>query len=123
MGGMDSGWRPFQIDHNRRAREKLAEGEGGGGGAFRDWDAVLMFYEIVIAVDGYAELRGMPAPKSHNARRAIVRRYLPHLADPYEELYGLSLEARYSNGYAMTEKAWREAARCHGMLTGNIPMQ
>lgn len=112
---MDSGRRPLQIDHNRRAREKLAEGEGGGG-AFRDWDAVLTFCEIVIAVDGYAELRGVPAPKTHNARRAIVRRHLPRLADSYEELYGLSLEARHSNGYAMTEKAWREAARCHGML-------
>ena len=121
MGGMDSEWRPLQIDHNRRAREKLAEGEGGG--AFMDWDAVPMFCETVIAVDGYAELRGVPAPKSHNARRAIVRRHLPHLADPYEELYGLSLEAKYSNGYAMTEKAWRKAARCRGMLTGNIPMQ
>ena len=120
---MDTKWRQLQIDHNRRARERLAGGKASGGGAFRDWEATLMFYEIVIAVDGYAEIRGIPVPKSHKERRAIVKRHLPHLADQYDDLYGLSLEARYYNGYDMTETGWRKAALCHEILSRSIPVQ
>ncbi len=83
----------------------------------------MMFHEIVIAVDGYAEIRGIPVPKTHKARRAIVRRHLPHLAEQYNDLYTLSLIARYYDGYDMTEKAWREAARCSEMLARSIPVQ
>ena len=117
---MDASWRPLQIDCNRRARGRLAE---GGGARFWGWEIVMMFYDIVITVDGYAELRGMPAPRSHRERRALVERHLPYMVDPYEELYSLSLEGRYYKGYAMTEKAWREAARCREMLARGIPVQ
>ena len=115
---MNTGWRPYQIDYNKRARGRLAEGDGA---RFWAWEIVMVFYEIVIALDGYAGVRGMPVPKSHRERRALVRRHLPHLVDPYEELYGLSLKARYYKGYAMTEKAWRKAARCREMLARGIP--
>ena len=64
----------------------------------------MMFYEIVIAPDGYAEARGLPTPRNHKARRAIVEWHLPLLADLCNELYALSLEARCYNGYVMTEK-------------------
>lgn len=80
-----------------------------------------MFYEIVIAVDGYAIMRGIPAPRNHAARRSIVMRHLPYLAESYDGLYGLSLEARYYKGYAMTKNAWRRALQCHEVLTRNIP--
>ncbi len=83
----------------------------------------MMFYEIVIAVDGYAELRGIPVPETHTARRAIVRRHLPHLAEQYNDLYGLSLKARYYEGCDMTEKAWFEAAACRETLASSIPVQ
>ena len=102
------------------AREKLA---GGDGARFWGWEVVLVFYDIVIAVDGYAEIKGMPVPKSHEARRFLVERYLPHLVDPYDDLYSLSLKARYYKGYTMTEKAWFEAARCHEILARAIPVQ
>ena len=118
---MDASWRIHQIDHNRRARGKLTEGVGGG--SFRDWEVVMMFYEIVIAVDGYAELRGMPVPKSHRARQTLVERHLPHLAESYYDLYGLSLEAKYCQGYDMTENAWCKAKQCHGILSKSIPVQ
>ncbi len=36
----------------------------------------MMFYEIVIALDGYAEARGLSTPKNHKAGRAIVERHL-----------------------------------------------
>ena len=81
----------------------------------------MMFYEIVIILDGYAEASGMPAPKNHKARRVIVKRRLPHLVDFYNDLYSLSLEARYYNGYDMTEKEWRVAARCCEALARSIP--
>ena len=117
---MDIGWRRGQIDFNVGARERLAK---SGGARLWAWEIVIMFYEIVIALDGYAEARGMPAPKSHRERRAIVRRYLPHLAKPYDDLYGLSLVARYYKGYAMTETAWYEAAGCRETLARGIPVQ
>ena len=117
MHGMDPEWRRIQVKHDRRAREKLAK---GGGARFWDWEATMMFYEIVIALDGYAEARGIPTPKNHKARRAIVERHLPLLADFYNDLYSLSLEARYYNGYDMTEKEWREAARCREALARSI---
>ena len=120
---MDTGWRLLQIDHDRKARKILAEGGRSIGARLWDWEAVMLFYEIVIALDGYAELRGMPAPQNHKARRAIVRRHLPHLAEPYNALYALSLEARYYDGYDMTESEGRRAARCHEMLSRNIPVQ
>ena len=64
---------------------------------------------------------GSPAPKSHRERRAIVELHLPHLVNPYDILYGLSIEARYRKGYAMDEKSWRKAARCCEVLGGGIP--
>ena len=115
---MDPRWRRNQAEHDRRARERLA---GGGGERFWDWEAAMMFYEIVIVLDGYAEARGLPTPKNHKARRALVKRHLPHLAGLYGDLYGLSLEARYYDGYVMTEKEWCEAARCHEALARSIP--
>ena len=120
---MDPGWRLLQIDHDRKARKILAEGGRSIGARLWDWEAVMLFYEIVIALDGYAELGGMPAPQNHKARRAIVRRHLPHLAEPYNALYALNLEARYYDGYDMTESGGRRAARCHEMLSRNIPVQ
>ena len=113
----------MQIDHNRKVREILAEAGRDIGARFWGWEAVLMFYEIVIILDGYAELRGMPAPQSHKARRALVGRHLPHLAEIYKGLYGLSVTTRYHNGYAMTKDAGLEAARCHEILSRNIPVQ
>lgn len=65
----------------------------------------------------------MPVPKSHEARRLLVERYLPHLVDPYDDLYSLSLKAGYYKGYTMTEKAWFEAAQCHEILARAIPVQ
>ena len=120
---MDIGWRLIQVDYNRRVREALAEAGRGIGARFWGWETVLMFYEIVIILDGYAELRGMPAPRSHAARRSIINRHLPHLVEIYEGLYGLSVTARYHNGYAMTEDAGLEAARCHETLVRSIPTQ
>ena len=120
---MDPAWRLHQIGYNRRARERLAAGSGSGGTRFWGWEIVIMFCEIVIALDGYAEAGGMPVPKSHRARRAIVRRHFPRLAETYDGLYTLSLTARYYNGYAMTKMMWRKAAQCHGMLSKAIPVQ
>ena len=118
MGGTGTRRRPLQTGHGKAAREVLSR---GGGARFRDWVAVIMFYEIVIILDGYAEARGMPAPKSRKARRAVVRRHLPRLVDFYDGLHALSLEARYYKGYAMTEGEARRAARCHGILARSIP--
>lgn len=115
---MDPRWRRNQVEHDCRAREKLAKGDGE---RFLDWEATMMFYEIVIALDGYAEARGLPTPKNHKARRAIVERHLPLLVDFYNDLYTLSLNARYYNGYDMTEKEWRAAARCRETLARSIP--
>lgn len=68
---------------------------------------------------------GCPAavPKSHRARRAIVKRRFPLPAETYDGLYTLGLTARYYNGYAMAKKTWRKAAQCHGILSKAIPVQ
>ena len=113
---MDPEWRRIQVEHDRWARESLA----GGGERFLDWEATMMFYEIVIALDGYAEARELPTPQNHKARRAIVERHLSRLVDFYDDLYTLSLNARYYNGYGMSEKEWREAGRCREALARSI---
>ncbi len=82
----------------------------------------MLFYEIVIALDECAELRGMPAPQSHKARRSVVGRHLPHPAEQYNALCALSLAARYYDGYAMTESEGRRAVQCHETLTRSIPL-
>ena len=117
---MDVGWRRFQIDYNVGARERMAK---SGGTRLWAWEIIIMFYEIVTTVDEYAEMRGIPVPESHRARRAVVERHLPHLLDPYDDLYTLSLAARYYGGYAMTEKAWRKAAQCRETLARSIPVR
>ena len=115
---MPSRWRHDQIAYNEKALEWLAKASGA---RFWGWEIVVMFYGIVTALDGYAVTRGHPAPKSHTERRAIVRRHLPRLVDPYDILYGLSLKAKYRKGYDMDEKPWRKAARCCEELGGGIP--
>ena len=123
MDVIDIGWRLIQIAHNKMVREILVKEGKSRGARLWGWETVLMFYEIVIAVDGHAEMRGLPAPTNHKARTAVVKRYLPHLAETYNDLYALSLTARYYNGYAMTENAGRKAERCHETLTRSIPVQ
>lgn len=54
---MDPGWRLLQIRHNKKARDKRTS---GGDSRFWDWEAVIMFYDITIAVDGYAEMGAAP---------------------------------------------------------------
>ena len=115
---MPSRWRLDQIAYNEKALGWLAK---AAGARFWGWEIVVMFYSIVTALDGYAVARGHPAPKSHTERRAIVELHLPHLVNPYDSLYGLSLEARYRKGYAMDEKSGLEAARCCEALEGGIP--
>lgn len=83
---MGTRWRPSQLDHNRKVRERLAKG-GRVDTRFWDWECVLMFYEVVITLDGYAEMMGKASPKNHKERRAIVERHLPHLVDIYGDLY------------------------------------
>ena len=119
---MGARWRLAQIDHNRRARERLAAGGKSGVSRFWDWEIVLMSYEVVTALDGYAEKRGLPVPKNHNARSALVARHLPHFANPYDDLYGLSLTARCYERYIMTENDGLIASRCHEVLTRSIPV-
>lgn len=70
----------------------------------------MTFHEFVIAVDGYAEARGMPVPKTHKAERVLVKRHFSHLAGPCNDLYGPGVEGRYCKGYDMTKKAWCKAA-------------
>ena len=111
-------WRLDQIAYNEKALDWLARASGA---RFWGWEIVVMFYGIVTALDGYAAARGRPAPKSHTERRAIVKLHLPHPVDPYDSLYGLTIEARYRKGYAMGEKLWRKAARCCEALGGGIP--
>ena len=111
-------WRLDQIAYNEKTLEWLAKASGA---RFWGWEIVVMFYSIVTALDGYAVTRGRPAPKSHRERRAIVKLHLPHLVDLYDDLYSLSLDARYHRGYAMAEKSWFEAARCCEELGGGIP--
>ena len=88
-----------------------------------DWEAALMFHEIVIAVDGCAEIRGHSRAQKPRGEARPVKRHLPYLAEMYNGLYGLSLEARHYDGYSMTEKAWRRATQCHEILARNIPVQ
>ena len=58
---MESGWRLEQIEYNKRAREWLAR---AAGARFWGWEIVMMFYDTVIAVDGYAEMKGSPCRRT-----------------------------------------------------------
>ena len=111
-------WRLDQIAYNEKTLKWLAKAVGA---RFWGWEIAVIFYSIVTALDGYAVTRGHPAPKSHVERRVVVELRLPHLVDSYDGLYNLSLDARYHRGYAMTEKAWFEAARCCEALGSGIP--
>ena len=64
---MEPRWRLKQIGYNKSALEWPAK---TGGSRFWAWGIAIMFYSIVITVDGHAETRGMRAPKNHKERRA-----------------------------------------------------
>ena len=115
---MDADWRRRQARHTRDARKSL---EVSGSGRLASWQVIMMFYEVVVVVDGCAEDRGRPAPTGHNARRAFVKRNFPHLAQSYDYLYNESVAARYYDGYAMTGRKWREAVRSYEIIMASIP--
>lgn len=98
----------------------LAELGKGGGTRFWGLECALMFYGIVTAIDGYAELKGVPVPKNHNARHNLVERHHSYHLDLYSGPYGQSLIARYSDAYTMTENEGLGAARCHEVLSRSI---
>ena len=115
---MDADWRRRQVGHTRDARKGL---EVSGSDRFASWQIIMMFYEVVVAVDGCAEDRGRPAPNSHRARSAFVQRNFPHLEHPYEHLYNESIVARYYDGYAMTSEKLCEVARSYEIIMASIP--
>lgn len=94
-----------------RVQREDAQGVGGGrgdiGARFWGWESTMVFYEIMIILDGYAEMRDMPAPQDRAAGRTVVERYIPHLLDQYDGPCGLSVTARHHNGHAMTKDAGR----------------
>ena len=108
----------LQARHTRDARKSL---EVSGSGRFTSWQVVMVFYEVVVAVDGYAGGMGRPAPTSHNARSTFVQRNFPHIAQSYEHLYNESVSARYYDGHAMTGRIWREAVRNYEIIMASIP--
>ena len=115
---MDADWRRRQARHTRDARKSL---EVSGSGRFASWQVIMMFYEVVVAVDGCAEDRGRPAPTSHNARSAFVQRNFPHLEHPYRYLYNESIVARYYDGYTMTSEKLCEAVHNYEIIMASIP--
>lgn len=81
----------------------------------------MMFHEAAIAVDGYAETTGRPAPTSRKAGRRLVGKYLPRLVDSYRSLRGTSASARCYDGCVMTERMRRQALRCYEAIMASMP--
>ena len=83
----------------------------------------MMFYDVVIAVDGYAESTMRPAPKSHKARRRLVSRQFPHLLEYYVYPQSESMAARYYDGYALNEKRRLESLQCYEKIQKSMPVR
>ena len=111
MRGTNPSRRPFRAGHGGRVHEALVRGGGRGGGRIgarlwgRDGHCALRDRDRPRR----ARRRGLPAPQSSAAGRAVVGRHLPRMPRQYGGLCALNAAAGCRKGCAMAADAGRRA--------------
>ena len=68
-----------------------------------DWKVVVLFYSALHRINYWLVKQTGRNPKNHAERNRRVESELPQVFDDYRDLYMMSLQARYYEGFGVTD--------------------
>ena len=97
---MTHDWHEQKSIHNYNACEYLRRESP----TYIDWEITTIFYSACKLVDAHFIKRGRRKPSSHRQRNEMVKKHLHAVKDEYEELFGLSIIARYEGDVRQSDR-------------------
>ena len=77
---------------------------------YLDWLVIALFYSTLHLIDDYCIRHNVNRPNTHRVRRKTVNTNLPQISDAYDNLFTLSLRARYDVPYTQISQSEVKAA-------------
>lgn len=99
-------WYKEQSEYNRRFYEWLHAAHPGDA---HDWKVVALFYSSLHLVNYWFVVQTGRVPRNHFEKNRRTEGELPQVFDDYNDLYVMSRQARYCDGYRV-EDARRKSA-------------
>ena len=94
-------WYREQSEHSRGFYELV---QATWPDKFHDWKVNPLFYSGLHRVNYWFAKHTGRAPESHFERNRRVERELPQAFDDYKSLYVMSMQARYREGFRVTDE-------------------
>ena len=111
-------WYREQSEHNRRIYERL---QAAWPDDAHDWKIVALFYSELHRVNYHFARETGRAPGSHIARNRRVENELPQVFDDYNDLYMMSMQARYREGHKLEDDRRRSAVETADRIEDELP--
>ena len=105
-------WYKEESEQNRRFYELL---QATWPDKFHNWKVNALFYSALHRINYWLVRQTGRAPRNHAERNRRVECELPQVLDDYNDLYLLSMRARYREGHRLGDDR-RESA--HELLCG-----
>jgi hypothetical protein len=97
---------------------------GGSGSSHPEWAMTALFYTAVHEIEAALLKLNAPPSKDHTDRKAGVRVRLSAAAPEYEQLFRLSMDARYGcvhHGAPVLQKAEQRLAAIRAVIASVAP--
>ena len=78
-------------------------------GDAHDWKVVALFYSILHRINYWLVRQTGRDPRNHAERNRRVENELPQVFDDYRNLYMMSMQARYYEGFDVTDDRRKSA--------------
>ena len=111
-------WYMEQSKYNRRFYEWLQEVRPNDA---HDWKIVALFYSELHRVNYRFARETGRAPENHFKRNRRVEGELPHVFDDYNDLYAMSMRARYREGHRLKDSRRRSAVETADRIEDKLP--
>ena len=111
-------WYRKQSGHNRRHYEWLHRTRPRD---VPDWKVSALFYSALHRVSYHLVVLTGAHPKNHAERNRRVEAELPHVFDAYRDLYMMSIQARYHDGFRTKDRTRRRALELLEFLEKLLP--
>ena len=111
-------WYREQSEHNRGIYELLQAACPDGA---HDWKVTALFYSALHRINYWLLMQTGRAPGSHFKRNQRVESTLPQVFGDYNDLYIMSLQARYHDGLRTEDLHRRRALTLLNRLERALP--
>ena len=112
------GWYKEQSEHNRHIYEILQSAWPDGA---HDWKVTALFYSVLHRANYWLVRETGRAPRRHIERNLRVEGELPQVFGIYNDLYAMSMRARYREGFRTTDYYRGRALALPDQLERRLP--